>query len=300
MSGDERVHVFRRVYDVQGVFEGLTVDAYVVMSERYLVVLDTMLVPGDVDAMIQQVAGMHAGREGHEGHEGHGVLCVNSHADWDHAWGNAYFSGARAAPIIAHDYCRTRLQSEEARLELEEFRRLDPLFQQAQLVPPSITFSESMTIDGGDLTIELLSAPGHQLDEIAAWIPELRLLLAFDAVEHPLPLIEGPRGVPLMLATLERLVALQPRRVLCSHGNTTGPQLVQANQAYVREVERRCRAYLREHHPAEEEIARGSQLIAYPCDEVMAGVTGEIDHTFYSQAHEENVVAMLRWLMNPP
>ncbi len=289
-SGDERVRVFRRVFDIQGAFEGLEVDAYVVVTGHYVLVLDTMLFPEDAAAMMQQVGDAGAGRI---------LLCVNSHADWDHTWGNAYYTGAHTAPIIAHDYCRVRMQSEEARQELAEFRRLEPLFQSVQLVPPTITFSRSLTIHGGDLTIELLAAPGHHLDQIVAWIPELRLLLAFDAVEHPLPSIDGPEGVPLMFDTLERLIALEPMRVLCSHGKTTDPLLVHQNLAYLREIERRSRAYLREHRPTEQEMAHSSHLIAYPFDEAIAGTEGMIDRTYYSQAHEENIAAVLGWLMLP-
>jgi len=187
--------------------------------------------------------------------------------------------------------------SEEARQELAEFRRLEPLFQGVQLIPPTITFSQSMTIDGGDLTIELLTAPGHHLDQIAAWIPELRLLLAFDAVEHPLPSIDGPQGVPLMFETLERLIALEPRRVLCSHGKTTGPRVIKQNLAYLREIERRSRAYLRDHRPTAQEMAHSSQLIGFSFDEAITGAEDVFDHTYYSQAHEENIAAVLGWLM---
>ena len=287
-SGDERVRVFRRVFDIQGAFEGLEVDAYVVITRRYVVVLDTMLFPEDAAAMMQQVGDACAGRT---------LLCVNSHADWDHTWGNAYFRGEHAAPVIAQDFCRVRMQSDEAMQELAEFRRLEPLFQRVELVPPTITFSQSMTIDGGDLTIELLAAPGHHVDQIVAWIPELRLLLAFDAVEHPLPSIDGPAGVPLMFETLERLIALEPGRVLCSHGKTTDPQTVRQNLAYLREIERRGRAYLRGHRPTEQEMAHSSQLIAYPFDEAISGTEGMFDRTYYSQAHEENIAAVLGWLM---
>ncbi|HEV2583027.1 MAG TPA: MBL fold metallo-hydrolase [Ktedonobacteraceae bacterium] len=288
MSGDERVHVFRRVFDVQGAFDGLEVDAYIVTTERYIVMLDTMLFPDDAAAMMQQVVISRMERS---------VLGVNSHADWDHAWGNAYFSGTNAAPIIAHDHCRERLLSEEARQELDEFRQINASFQQVRLVAPTITFSESLTIDGGDLTIELLTAPGHHLDEIVAWIPELRLLLAFDAVEYPLPSVDGAQGVPLMFATLERLIALEPRRVLCSHGKTTDPQLIQTNLAYLREIERRCNVYLGdETRPLQQVDTPPSQLIAFPFDEVIAGHDGEFDRTFYSQAHEENIDAVLRWI----
>src|SRR5207253_3599574 len=64
----------------------------------------------------------------------------------------------------------------------------------------------------------------------------------FDAVEKPVPLIESAVGAPYMFATLESLIALQPQRVLCSHGKTTSPQLVQDNLSYLREIEQRCRS----------------------------------------------------------
>ena len=288
MSGDERVRVFRRVFEFTGESEGLEVDAYIVISERYVVMLDTMLCPADVAGMMSFVADELSGRT---------LLCVDSHADWDHAWGNAYFTSERSAPIIAHDYCRARLQSQEAAHELTEFQKDYALFSDVRLVPPTITFAQSMTIHGGDLTIELKSAPGHHPDQIVAWIPELRLLLAFDAVEKPLPLMDDQQCVPDMFTTLERLVALQPARVLCSHGKSTSPQQVADNLHYVREIERRSRLLLQSHQPSQEELEHASALIDYPFDEVIAGINGQIDRTFYSQGHENNIRAVLRWLM---
>lgn len=288
MSGDERVRVFRRVFEATGDFGGLEVDAYIVITERYLVVLDTMLCPEDVAGMMSFVAGELAGRT---------VLCVDSHADWDHAWGNAYFTGERSAPIIAHDYCRTRLQSQEAADELAEFQQSQALFRDVRLIPPTITFARDMAIHGGDLIIELKSAAGHHPDQIVAWMPDVRLLLAFDAVEKPLPLMDDQRCVPDMFTTLERLVALQAERVLCSHGNSTSPQLVEANLQYVREIERRSRQLLQTRRPAKEELEHASALIHYPFDEVIAGVEGAFDRTFYARGHEDNIRAVLRWLM---
>lgn len=288
MSGDERVRVFRRVFDAAGDYEGLEVDAYVIITERYVVVLDTMLCPADVAAMMGFVASDLAGRA---------VLCVDSHADWDHAWGNAYFTGEHSAPILAHDYCLTRLRSREAADDLAEFQQKYALFRDVRLAPPTITFSESMVIHGGDLTIELKSAAGHHPDQIVAWIPELRLLLAFDAVEKPLPLMDDQRCVPDMSTTLEKLVALQPERVLCSHGKSTSPQLVAANLHYVREIERRSRLLLQKRQPTESELEHGSALIDYSFDEVIADSNDKIDRTFYEQGHENNIRAVLRWLM---
>lgn len=288
LSDDARVRVFRRVFNAVGEFEGMEVDAYVVITDRHVVFLDTLLCPADMEQVMLAVQEQLVGRS---------MLVINSHADWDHCWGNAYFTGIRAAPIIASDQCLERLLSLEARTDLESFQQQYPLFEDVKLITPTITFSDRLVLQGGDLSIELLAAPGHQRDQIVAWIPELRLLLAFDAVEWPLPLVHDAESVPKMFDTLERLIALQPARVLCSHGKTTSPQQIENNLAYLREVEQRCQQALQSGQPTQEEMEHAAQWIGYPFEKVIAGLSGKIDTTFYGEAHETNVRAVLEWLM---
>jgi len=289
MSTDKRVRVFRRTLDTMEDFSGMEVDAYVIITERYMVVLDTMLCPEDAAALMQVVQNELASRK---------LLVVNSHVDWDHFWGNSYFTLEHAAPIIAHEHSLIRLQSDEASKELANYQQRYPLFRSVVLVPPTITFTHGLTIHGGDLTIELIPAPGHHLDHSAAWIPQLRLLLAFDAVERPLPIIENATAVPLMFATLERLIALQPERVLCSHGKTTSPEQVRENLVYLREIERRCRALLSTRHPTDAEIEQGAPLIDYPFEDVVPAATEDVDCKFYAWAHDNNVRCVMRWLIS--
>jgi glyoxylase-like metal-dependent hydrolase (beta-lactamase superfamily II) len=289
MSTDARIRVFRRSLNLPGEFEEMEVDAYAIVTERYIVLLDTLLCPEDMAIVMQSVQDELVGRK---------ILVVNSHADWDHSWGNAYFSGEHAAPIIAQDYCRVRMLSDEAHTELVDYQSRFPVFHNVALIPPTITFSDRFTIHGGDLTIELIPAPGHHPDHIAAWIPELRLLLAFDAAEKPLPVMEDALSVQAMFATLERFLALKPQRVLCSHGKTTSPALVSDNLAYLREVEHRSRSFLRTQTPTNAELEHAATLIGYPFEEVIASNTESVDHTFYSWAHDANARHIIQWLMS--
>ena len=288
MSSDPRLRVFRRTFDAVGEFEGMEVDAYIVITTTSIVVLDTLLCPKDVQSMMEMVQSDSAERQ---------ILVVNSHADWDHSWGNAYFSGRHYAPIIANEHGMVRMVSEEARVELADFQQHYSIFQNVTLVPPTLTFNTSLTIHGGDLTIELMPAPGHHRDHIAAWIPELRLLLAFDAVEKPLPCLENAAAVPSMLSTLEHFMALEPERVLCSHGKTTSPQLIKENLTYLHEIERRSQNLLREHQPTNDELEHATAAIHYPFDEVIEGLHDPVDRTFYSWAHDANARYILQWLM---
>ena len=288
MSNDPRIRVFRRVF-APGSTEQMEVDAFVVITTRYVVVLDTLLCPEDMEIVMQEVRDAHVGRE---------LLVVNSHADWDHCWGNNYFTGENAAPIIAHDHCFTRLNSEEEKAGLLEFQQRYPYFQHVVLTPPTLTFPDKLTIYGGDLTLELFSAPGHHPDHIAAWIPEIRLLLAFDAAEKPLPLIGNAESFQNMRDTLEGFVALQPERVLCAHGKTIDIGIVKQNLEYMHEIEQRGRKLLATHSLTDTELEHAASLLHYSFDDVL-GTTGEIneaDHEFYTWAHERNVRYVLQWL----
>lgn len=289
MCPDPRVRVFRRTLSGLDDFEGMEVDAYLVLGERYAIMLDTLLCPDDMAQIMAACAEQIGNRQ---------ILCVNSHADWDHTWGNGYFSGTHNVPILAHEHCLERLNSQEAAQHLAEYQSRYPVFQGVKLVPPTLTFNERLTIHDGDLTIELLHAPGHCRDQVVAWLPEIRLLLAFDAIEKPLPCIEDAACAPLMFATLKRLAGLDARHVLCSHGKTTSPALIQENLAYLSEIEQRSRALLARQRPLEADFERSAELIGYPFDEVIASSNEEVDRTYYSWAHEQNARAILTWLAN--
>ena len=69
MSTDARVRVFRRMFHGLEEFEGMEVDAYIVITDRHVVVLDTLLCPEDVSIMIQSVSSELYGRS---------LLCIDS------------------------------------------------------------------------------------------------------------------------------------------------------------------------------------------------------------------------------
>ncbi len=289
-GGDPRVRVFRCLFAPPDESEHLEVDAYALITDRYVALLDTLLCPEDMAFVVEQLHDVLPGRQ---------LLVINSHADWDHAWGNSYFShnGQVSAPIIAHSHCFTRLRSAEAQAELDEYQQRYAVFQHVVLLPPTITFTHSLTLHGGDLTLELLPAPGHHADHIAAWIPELQLLLAFDAVERPIPIIGDKEGVQPMRQTLEHFLSLHPQRVLCSHGKTTTVAMVEQNLAYLRSLEERCQDFLHRQKPTEDEITQGAALINYPFREVIASMPNLAEDAFYTGVHDNNIACTLQFLM---
>ena len=205
------------------------VDTFVVVTERWLVIVDTHSTPALALQLAEQCVGpADAAR----------LLVVNTHADYDHAWGNQIFAGSAApypAPIIGHVRCAERLVGDEGRLSRAKMDELHPgRFDDLVLTPPNLVVGDGgLTIRGGDLTLVLLHTPGHTDDHFSVWIPELRTVLAADAAEHPYPHIDTPAGIAWARASLVRLQALDPLHVLPCHGDTTDPALLERNIAYL-------------------------------------------------------------------
>ena len=282
---DACVRVFRAGHEV---------DTCVVTTQRYVVVVDTMGTPELAAEIMERVGATLAGRQ---------LLVVNTHADWDHCWGNALFAtpgGRYPAPIIGHDQTRQRLLDAEEREYLRERQRDEPRFANAALVPPTITFTDGLRIDGGDLTLELLPTPGHTPDHISLWIPELRLVLAGDAAERHIPYVNDPGYLPLLRASLARLAALEPVAVVPCHGGTSDPALLTRNLAYFDTLEARARSTLNVGRLPEGWAEREDlpDLIGLPLAEAAPDLAGEPDDVvaFYRASHLRAIRAMLTYL----
>jgi glyoxylase-like metal-dependent hydrolase (beta-lactamase superfamily II) len=73
-------------------------------------------------------------------------------------------------------------------------------------------------LEAGGWRFEVHPTPGHAFDHVCLWQPERRWLVSGDLYVHPkvryLRRIEKPW---VHLASLERMRALRPRRLLCAH-----------------------------------------------------------------------------------
>jgi len=282
---DARVRVFRAGHEV---------DTCVVTTERYVVVVDTMGTPELAADIMERVGDALAGRQ---------LLVVNTHADWDHSWGNALFAipgGRYPAPIIGHDQTRRRLLDAEERAYLRERQRGSSRFANVALVPPTLTFTDGLRIDGGDLTLELLPTPGHTPDHISIWIPESRLVLAGDAAERPIPYVNEPGDLPLLRASLARLAALEPVAVVPCHGGTSAPSLLTRNLTYFDTLEARARSTVDEGRLPEDWAGREDlpDIIGLPFAEAapdLADAPADVV-AFYRASHQCAARAMLTYL----
>ena len=214
---------------------------FAVITERYVVLIDTLINQATAEAMVHAVQdALDSGRQ---------LLVINTHADWDHFWGNMAFVGPTAphpAPIIGHRLCRERVRSPQSQADLAQMQASDPAeLSGVRLEPPTITFDGALSIDGGDLTLELFHTPGHKPDHISIFIPEIRTLFPVDAAEDPLPFVLDAASLPLMRSSFQQLLSLEPDTVLYHHAlGSIRTDVIHQNIAYFDDIERRAQAAL--------------------------------------------------------
>ena len=226
---------------------GFHVRGVVLVWEAKALVWDTLSRPADMEPVRPLVKG----RE---------VVVVYSHADWDHAWGTAGLPDV--TDVVAHRVAAERL-AREGEDELLAKRHESPgVYDDVRIVLPTVTFAEDheIELDAGT-TLQLRSLRGHTPDSVVGLLPELGILLAGDAVETPLPLLNEGSPVREWIAGLERWASeSHVELVVPAHGEVGG-----------RDVLRRTAGYLHN---------------------LLAGVTeppaGGLD-AFYQDAHERNV-----------
>jgi glyoxylase-like metal-dependent hydrolase (beta-lactamase superfamily II) len=283
---DKRIRVFRA---------GQEVDCFVLVTQRYIILIDTMATPELAHEMVQTVQPLLKDRQ---------LLVINTHADYDHCWGNSVFAssgGLFPAPIIGHEQMLKRLRSEQMETYLREQQQADRRFANVRLVEPTITFSSRMCIDGGDLTLELLPTLGHTADHISIWIPQLRVLLAGDAAEHPIPEVSDAASLPILRTSLSQLINLDAVQVLPCHGGTTSPDILTQNLAYFSALENQIRhiittGQIPTHWQEDENLPARLDLSYEKVVPAREDLSDEMQ-AFYHQSHLKAVRAMLELLL---
>ncbi|WP_420644798.1 MBL fold metallo-hydrolase [Candidatus Leptofilum sp.] len=284
---DERILVCRN---------GKLVDTFIVVSERFVVLVDTVINPHTATQMLEYAQPHLA--------NGRQLLVINTHADYDHCWGNQLFAGETAvhpAPIIGSHLSPAKFQQPEAETYLAKMKELEPeIFGDVIFTPPTMLIQDKFVINGGDLTLELLPTPGHTDDHYSLFLPEIETVLAADAAELPYPMARTPDGLPQMRESLAALVALPAEMVLYCHAPVTaGRQLLLDNIAYFNAIEAQCRAALKQGLSLElDEETDVLAVVDCPYETAVPNTEKwQNVHDYYKTAgHASQIRAMLQWL----
>ena len=178
---------------------------------------------------------------------------VNTHAHFDHVWGNAEFLAPRLIPparVWGHaslpGNSEFDLDAPETAAFLERLRAEGPAWaakvEELEPAAPTELVEGQAVIDLGDRALELLHlGRGHTDGDLWLRVADADLLLAGDLVEQSGPPAYGPDSFPLeWAATLESALALMSREtvVVPGHGEPVGADFVRRQRAGIDAVAR--------------------------------------------------------------
>jgi len=241
-------------------------------TEKGIVVVDTFGVP-EVDAQIRTVIARELGRDDF-------AYLINTHEHADHTGGNSAYADCTvvghdliAAGMVRADGRRafrlewypqhlaslkeqlTGLESDDTgATRIKEDIIYNRLFYEAnktglELVPPTLTFSDRLTLDLGNATFELSYIGGmHTASDTAIFIPEYHLLLTGDLMAD-LWLTDAPgclgnfmvrdgmpHDFPRFLANWDRLLAERERITTLMPAHWNGELSIEGAEARVEYV----------------------------------------------------------------
>lgn len=103
--------------------------------------------------------------------------------------------------------------------DIEQVERYLSEIPKFQVILPTITIQESLTLHRGSRTIEIRHlGRGHSGADLVVYLPKERIAITGDLVVWPVPLVGSTSYPAEFAAALEKLVALQPTAIIPGHG----------------------------------------------------------------------------------
>jgi glyoxylase-like metal-dependent hydrolase (beta-lactamase superfamily II) len=142
------------------------------------------------------------------------------------------------------------------------------LLKGAQFRKADITFDTEHRLDLGGVTVRIMAmGANHTWGDTAAWVEPDRVLFTGDVAMVPLPVFGSPRSrLSHWLASLDKLEALKPTRVVASHGPFTDVSAIRNYRTYLTTVRDRTAAVKKQGKSVDEAVATVTTELAsrYP------------------------------------
>ena len=197
---------------------------------------------------------------------------VNSHYHGDHIWGNSAFVAAHvvATRTVRENVLeRSRTQFDGMRKELPAelrmlrhpkwpfdsvdvpqlrswFRGVLRTPATFPIVPPDVTFTDELVLEGSRRSLHLISyGGGHSPSDVFAFLPDERIAFVGDLALEGYHLSVGDGDPEPWVRILDRMRRLGPRTVVPGHGAVGTRRTLDRSRAYLRDLlahARRARA----------------------------------------------------------
>ena len=225
--------VYARLHD------GLT-NAGIIVGDAGVLVIDSLRVPSFARDLIRDVR--HITQKPVQ-------YVINTHAHWDHSWGNEEFP---EATIIGHQNCYREMLDVEWNKQWREKVVSDGLAwsEEAGLVnitPPNLTFETSMRLYFGGRELELMYlGKAHTSGDIYIHLPAEKLIFTGDVIQDRRVPYFGDSYPAEWPDTDDRLVGLSVERFVSGHGPIGSHQGIVESRDFIHDLVGSTRASIQE------------------------------------------------------
>ena len=222
----------------------------IVVGRDAAMVIDTLISAKDADRLIEDIRKIS---------DKPVKYVVNTHHHLDHSWGNCRFVRSGAVVIAQKNALSHRAADAHALAHPKEYGLTAEALKGTTLEGPTITFAEAMTIDLGDVSVELrYPGPTHTDDNITVYVPQDKVLFVGDILfthYHPF-LAEG--NLPHWQQVLGRLEQTPATKIIPGHGPVSSRADLEKMKTYLREFDTLAKPLCAGRQAADApEIARG-------------------------------------------
>lgn len=160
---------------------------------------------------------------------------INTHTHFDHCLGNIEFTKLGAV-VISHEAGRAGLMRVHGRLMgiVKSMGMTDDMLEGTVISYPSMTFKNKMTIDLGNLLVELYhNAPGHSPDNILVTVPKEKVLFTGDILFTDFHPFIGSADVSGWRNNLDYIMNTDVTKIIPGHGPLSGKKDVADLKKYL-------------------------------------------------------------------
>jgi cyclase len=193
-------------------------NVYIIFGNEHVFVLDTFLGNDSMELVLRII--------GDEGYTRMPIVVFNSHADYDHYWGNGAFEDAT---IVGHNHCKERILSE---CESSLVKYANHQKEEIKLIPPNRTFQETLRFESDG--VKFFHTPGHTLDSSSCLDERDGVLFVGDNVESPIPYLNHV-NFDQYIRSLESYLEINWKFIVAGHDPILDkPDLITQNIEYLR------------------------------------------------------------------
>lgn len=160
---------------------------------------------------------------------------VNTHTHLDHAFGNCVFAELGAI-VISQDADRAQLEKMGAQVmkNISGYGLKPEDMAGTEIVLPSLSFSERLTIELGSETVQLIRiAPSHTEGSLVVYLPKQKILFSGDILFTDFHPYMADGDLAGWSNTLDKLQAMDIERIVPGHGPLSGKKDLREMKEYL-------------------------------------------------------------------